>query len=187
MARIQQRRRRRLLVTLSIAGLAVLFAFAVFLPRQERLLRRQQTLQHRQRFILAAQRLHPAVLSCERELAELRKCHEAWAHLDRLHGRLALFLAKLSEAATASGLEIRELVPGARATMPVLERTPVHLHVTGAPEALGAFFYAFDQFSAFAWVERLEIRAADPNTAEVECELDLAVFASSGKKSRNSE
>jgi Tfp pilus assembly protein PilO len=174
--RIPTFKTRSLVVTVSIGGLVLLYAFLVFLPTSRAIAKMRSTLDAKRQFIVAAQKDYTEIGAIQADLERTNGWVDAWQQNSPQRNNLGGFFGRLAEISRESGANIERITPRDLAEMNALSRHPVSLVVGGSFTELFAFIQAVEQMPFTVWIDRLELKSPSQTSEELSCELSLAVF-----------
>ena len=170
----------RLLLLISVVALIVFAAwFWVLGSHQEQLERAiltevQLQQRYRQQF---SQTEHPAVL--ESELATLQHSIDAALALLPVQLDLPALIDDISRAASAAGLAIDQITPGAEQQLSVVTQTPIRIVMRGGYHQLGVFTAALSALPGQISLHQLTIRnqSSDESTTSLSGPLIITLEA----------
>jgi len=169
-------RTRSFVLTISIGGCVLLYAFFVFLPIRRAIATMRGTLDEKRQFIVATQQDFTKIGPIQADLEGARTWVAQWRQHSPKRNNLGGFFAQVAEISRQSGTQVQRITPEEPAEMNALARHPVRLVVGGRFDELFAFIQALEQLPFTVWIERLQLQASSQTSERLTCELSLTVF-----------
>lgn len=167
---------RSFVLTISIGGLVLLYAFFVFLPTRRAIAKMRSALDEKRQFIVTTQKDYTEIGAVQEDLERTRAWVADWKQNSPKRNNLGGFFARVAEISRESGTHVERITPEEPVEMKSLSRHPVRLVVGGRFSELFAFVQALEQMPFTVWIDRLQIQAPGQTGERLSCELSLAVF-----------
>ena len=169
--------RGSLIVTLPVAGLAVAYLFLFFLPGGRTIDQLSGELTAEREFIALADAVAPAIHTTRQQLEKNLAYNAAWAESAPAPSELAPLFGKIHALAKESGSTTTRFDPEPPLPLDKLRRIPVVLGCTGSFSQISHFLHHLEALPQTIWIEELNIEQSGQNGEDVECELELLIFA----------
>lgn len=170
------------IVTLPLAASSIAYLVFIFLPGQKTAAELQSQIQEKRNHLGHVESLGAALVAAEEELRLTRKFREQWQTSAPSVTQISDLFGRIHRVETASGVQITRFDP-----QPVVPRE----HITEVPLSVGCTGTFADVFSlvrgleclpADVWVRKLHFAKKAPDREDVECSIDLVVFADNRDK-----
>ncbi|MAD81238.1 MAG: type 4a pilus biogenesis protein PilO [Pirellulaceae bacterium] len=167
---------RSFVLTVSIGGLVLLYAFFVFLPTSRSIAKTRSALNEKRQFIVATQQDYTQIGAIQKDLKNTKDWVAAWKHSSPKRNNLGGFFRDVAEISRESGTQVKRITPDEFEELRSLSRHPVRLDTAGRFNEIFAFVQALEQMPFTVWIDRLQLQSSSEASEELTCELSLTVF-----------
>jgi len=167
---------RSFVLTVSIAGLVLLYAFFVFLPTRRAIAKMRSALDEKRQFIVATQKDYTDIGAVQEDLDRTSEWVATWKQNSPKRNNLGGFFGRVAEISRESGTQVERITPEEPVEMKSLSRHPVRFVIGGRFHELFAFVEALEQMPFTVWIDRLELQSPSQTSEKLTCELSLTVF-----------
>ena len=170
------KKRTGLLVTISVASIALGYAYFIFLPGQQKIHQSESDLNEQQRFIVESTRLTSAIRVTEMSLSRAKARVAKWTEQAPASSELAAVYATISGNAQKANATIASFDPQKTVEMKSLAMVPVQISCRANIHQLFDFLTRLESMQTTLWVDGLTITPADPRGKSLTCEFTLTIF-----------
>lgn len=165
------------IATLSAAALAVAYLLLMFLPNERAMKRLCEQVRAKQDQAASAGSIAAAIHRARDELQRTHTYNAAWSRAAPPKAELAAVLGRLDALAVASGATPTRFDPEPAVPMEKLHRVRVAVGSTGSFAQIARFLYDLEGLPLAVWIDRLKIDVCGKDREDVQCELELGIFA----------
>ncbi len=169
-------RSRWILVGLAVAVAGAYFYF-LFLPGQRTLASLHEELNATEQFIAQVGAFGPAFQSTQQQLDKTRQYVDQWQQTAPTEDGLSGVFGRINRLAKESGITTTRLEPQPAIPYDSVRCLPVAVTCVGSFGQTCRFLQALEGLEETIWVESLQMQRAGEDSEDVECELNLAIFA----------
>ncbi|MFV1967750.1 MAG: type 4a pilus biogenesis protein PilO [Pirellulaceae bacterium] len=163
--------------TLLVAGSAVLYAVAVFLPGQKSIAAVHTEAHQHAKYIKTVDRQYLAYSGVEQTLRETEVYLDQWRNDAPQAQQFSALLGKITRMAADSKASLKRFTPQAANEWETLLEHPLEAVVEGRFEEIHSFLYGLETLPPTVWVDHLAIQTIDRDEEKLRCELRLKVFS----------
>jgi Tfp pilus assembly protein PilO len=162
--------------TLAVAGGAVLYAVAVFLPVQRTIAGVHGQAHEHAKYIKQTDQNYLACPSVEQSLRETNTYLARWREAAPHSHEFSTFLGAIARVASDSQVSVKRFTPQTAIRWETLTEHPLETTVEGRFSQIHDFLQGLESLSPTIWVDSLEIQAIDQEQGTLRGELSLKVF-----------
>lgn len=168
---------RSMILTVSIGGLVLLYAFFVFLPTGRAIATMRADLEQQRQFILATQQDFTEIGEIQEDLEKTEDWVRGWKQNSPTRNNLGGFFGRVAQISRTSGTHVKRITPEDPEEMKSLTRHSIRLVVGGRFDQLFAFVQALEQLPFTVWIDRLKLQSPGKASEKPTCELSVTVFS----------
>ena len=172
-----------LALTLLISGVALAYAFLIFLPIQKSIASLRGDLAAKRQFILDAAALGPRLAQLTVELEQAQAVVDAWQEQSPSEEEMSTFIGQVSVLASEAGATPGRITPRQAITLASLRRHPAELAVEGTFGQLSDFLGRLESLPKTIWINDLTLQRAGKDRETLRGEISFSVFADNSGKS----
>ena len=164
-------------VALPLAGLAVAYVLAVFLPGQRAIDQLRGELADHREFVVSTTFVTPAIQATRDELGKTDAYNAAWSADAPAEPDLSELYGRIHALVKTAGATTTRFEPQPTVDYEQLRRIPVLVGCTGSFSQLGRFLKTLEDLPQTIWVETAEFSTNGQAEGVVKCEVELVIFA----------
>ena len=165
------------ILTVLISGVALAYAFFVFLPAQKSIAGIRSELADQRNEVLELGTLETNIVDLENRIAAVRTTIDKWQEYAPTEQEMATFIGVVSQLAQQAGARLDRITPRSVVNMAVLRQHPADLTVEGDFVQIGDFLQRLERRPETIWITHVNLTASGEAGANVRCELSFTVFA----------
>ncbi len=169
-------------VTLPLAAGSIAYVVFVFLPGQQTTAELRSRIRQKQQHLAHAQAVGAALVASEEELRLIRQYQEQWRKNVPRVARLSELFAGIHGVEKRSGVQTVRFDPQPVVARAYLSEVPVSLGCVGSFAEVFALLHGLERLPAKVWVKRVHLEKIRPDSENVQCRVDLTIFADNRDK-----
>ena len=165
------------IVTLSLAGIAVVYMTGVWLPSRREIVEIRQQVQTKREFVSQSTGLAKILTASQKELETAEAANNKWLASAPRNRDLPALYGKINALAKDAGLVLTRFDPEPFNLHEELRELPVAIGCSGTFSQVYTFLSDIEALPATIWVEQLRLGKTKTGGGNVECELNMVVFS----------
>lgn len=171
------------IVTLSLAAIAIVYLKFVWLPGRHAIQEMSQQVQTKQAFLTQATGLAAMLVGVQHDLGKADEIVAQWEKASPGQRDIAQLYGKISSLAKEAHLTTGRFDPQPFVSHERLREIPLAVSCSGTFAQIHDFLRKVEGLPATIWVESVKIEKTVQATKDVQCELNLVVFANNPQDS----
>jgi Tfp pilus assembly protein PilO len=172
-----QIRRGSWMVTLPLAGIAICFMVFLWLPGHRALKEKRRQIELKQQFVNQAADMSDALTAVEKQIQAAQTTVTDWEKSAPQKKDLPSLYGKINALAKDAGLAVSRFDPESPIKHQQVHEIPITIACEGRFRQVHEFLRGLEQMPQTIWVESLRIDKQRETGGNVQCSLNLVVFA----------
>ena len=177
------KKQRTWIMTVAMAAGAVAYAYFVFLPTQASVTDMRRELQTKQNFVVASEKLFPAIIRARHRLATTNQYADSWRSRSPGAEQLADLFGTITDCVKQAGMTIKRFDPEPVEKMDTICKVPLTLESEGEFSQIFALLAELEGRPESIWVNEMRLEPIGEDSKLLQCTLVLCVFADNREKS----
>jgi len=165
------------IVTLSLAGIAVVYMTMVWLPGRKAILEMQSEIDTKRAFVTQSVGQSAALLNIQKELDRTKTVVRQWEDAAPKKKDLAKLFGTIDTMAKDAHLAVSRFDPQPMAVHEKVNEIPLAIKCTGSFAEIFDFIRNVEALPVALWVESMRIDGASQNGKTIGCEISLVIFS----------
>ncbi len=165
------------IVTLPLAAGSIAYVCFVFLPGQRTTAELRSQIGDRRETLAHAQSIGTAMAASEQEFRLARQYQEHWRRNAPRVAHLSELFAKIHRVERQSGVQTGRFDPQPVNPRNYVSEAPLVLGCTGSFASVFRLLYGLESLPAEVWVKRIRFEKKESNNEDVQCRIELVIFA----------
>lgn len=164
------------LLTLPLAGIAVLYILVFFLPSQRAMEALNEQLVAKQEVLAQADALLPTIAAVEAQLKEASGYNSRWIEVAPSERDLSGLYGRLHELVKKAGVATTRFDPQPPEELQRMRSVTIAMGLTGSFRQVSRFLEDLEALPQTIWIENLQLEGPGKRGKDIQCELNLEVF-----------
>ncbi|MCA9269577.1 MAG: type 4a pilus biogenesis protein PilO [Planctomycetales bacterium] len=169
--------KRKTIIALLLGGGAIAYMAGVYWPRHKANIALREEIQTQQDYIRQCAPNQQALAALQQDLNEAASFSDAWRHKAPPAKHPAPAISALTRCAGDAGVRTLQFTPRTAEPMAVVAKVPVSLVCAGTLPQVVDLLARIEDLAQTVWVDHLHVTAPEQGEEQIQCELELVVFA----------
>jgi Tfp pilus assembly protein PilO len=165
------------IVTLPVAGIAVLYVGFVWLPGRRTIAELQSQIELKQQFLAQSATVGNALAAAQQELHQAEDYSSGWEKIAPARKDLPALYGKINSLAKEAGAVTTRFDPQSLIAHGCIREIPLTLGCTGTFGQVFQLLRSIESLPTTIWVDCVRIEKVAETAQTVHCELSLVVFS----------